>query len=54
VTGAAILGGLSAQLYDGTAAPVVAAFSVFGFKGLAAVLASERGRLFAETPPEAA
>lgn len=53
MTGAALLGGIAAQLYNGTAAPVVAAFSVFGFAALAAVLASERGRLFKETPADA-
>ena len=50
MTCGAILGGLSARLYDGTPAPVVAAFSVYGFVAIAAVLATERGRLFTEAP----
>ncbi len=50
MTGAALIGGVAARLYDGTAIPVVTAFSAFGFTAVFAVLVTERGRLFVETP----
>ncbi len=52
MTGAALLGGLAARLYDGTAIPIVVSFAVFGFIGVFSVFVTERGRLFTEPPTE--
>ena len=51
MTGSALLGGVAARFYDGTAIPIVTAFSLFGVAAVLAVLATERGRLFSETHP---
>jgi DHA1 family bicyclomycin/chloramphenicol resistance-like MFS transporter len=45
-TGAGFLGGVIGRLYDGTTTPVVAGFAGLGLLALAAVLVTEKGRLF--------
>jgi DHA1 family bicyclomycin/chloramphenicol resistance-like MFS transporter len=50
--GAAIIGYLIAQSFDGTPTPVVAAFFIMGLLIVGCFLAAERGRLF--TAPSAA
>jgi DHA1 family bicyclomycin/chloramphenicol resistance-like MFS transporter len=49
--GAAILGYVVAQAFDGTATPVIAAFFIFGLCVLACFLVAEKGRLFAAPVP---
>ena len=45
-TGAGFLGGLIAQLYDGTAIPIIQGFGVLGIAAFAVILWTEKGKLF--------
>lgn len=45
-TGAGFLGGLIAQLYDGTAIPIIQGFGALGMAAFAVILWTEKGKLF--------
>ncbi|QND47306.1 multidrug effflux MFS transporter [Rhizobium lusitanum] len=45
-TGGVLLGGLVGQMFDGTAQPLIAGFTVFGALSIVATLWAEKGKLF--------
>ncbi|MDL2405703.1 multidrug effflux MFS transporter [Rhizobium calliandrae] len=45
-TGGVVLGGIVGQMFDGTAQPLIAGFTIFGALTIAATLWAEKGKLF--------
>ncbi|ENN89181.1 putative transport protein [Rhizobium freirei PRF 81] len=45
-TGGVVLGGIVGQMFDGTAQPMIAGFTIFGVLSILATLWAERGKLF--------
>ncbi|MGG6895757.1 MULTISPECIES: multidrug effflux MFS transporter [Rhizobium] len=45
-TGGVVLGGIVGQMFDGTAQPMIAGFTIFGILSILATLWAERGKLF--------